>query len=175
MINFNNRGQTLLEAIIALGAILIVLSATSVAVVTSLNNSSFVKQQNQANKLAQQGMEYVRYRIATDKFAGYVRDSENGSTSTQCLGEDLSPANPFVPGECGTANIQNVFKREVTFSSVTQCGSSTSQFDNGLEVVVDVYWASGKCPVGNTFCHKQELKSCFINPSKTRPTEAQGI
>lgn len=173
MRNLNNRGQTLLEAIIALGAILIVLSATSVAVVTSLNNSSFVKQQNQANKLAQQGMEYVRDRISTDKFADYVGLSQTVATSTQCLGE-LSTPSPFTPGRCATANIQNTFKREVTFSSVTQCGSSSS-FVDGLEVIVDVSWASGKCPVGNTFCHKQELKSCFIDPSKVGPTQAQGI
>lgn len=167
--NKYNSGQTLLEAVIALGAIMLVLSATSVAVITSLNNAAFVKQQNQANKYAQQGIEYVRDRVTTDSFANYVGISQNPdiTQTTQCLG-DVSNPTPFTPGHCATANLPPgtapIFKREVTFTSVTNCGGASS-FSNGLQVVVDVYWTSGKCAVNNSFCHKQELQTCFLNPA----------
>lgn len=160
------RGQTLLESVIALGAIILVLSATSVAVITSLNNSSFLKQQNQANKYAQQGIEYVRDRISTDSFTNYTILSQGGVTkATQCL-SDLSLTTPLSDGECTSANLptsQPFFKRQVTFTSVTNCGGSSS-FSNGLEVVVGVFWTSGKC--SSPFCHKQELKTCFLDPAQ---------
>ncbi len=172
MINYfkNQDGQTLLEALIALAAIIIILSATAVAVLTSINNSSFVKQQNQSNKLAQQGVELIRDQIQNNsQYPTYL--AYNGSI--KCL----DAYNVFQNRQCNSAIstdlVNGIFKREVTFTS-TKCDTGAAlDFADGLQIKIDVYWTSGKCQLANTFCHKQEVRSCFINPSKTVPV--QGI
>jgi type II secretory pathway pseudopilin PulG len=174
----SRKGQTLLEALIALSALVIILTAVSVAVLTSINNSSFLKQQNQANKLAQQGMEYIRDRInSSNKFSTY-----SVLTGAKCFNEVSSGyggsggTEIILANSCaGVANIGG-FIREVTFVS-QDCDTSGAvlDFSDGLQAKVDVYWSSGKCPVTDTFCHKQEVRSCFINPKKVSPTKGQGI
>lgn len=149
-----NKGQTMLEAVIALAAILLVLAAVSISVISSLSNSTFIEQQNQANKLAQQGMEYLRDQITNNgKFADFA-----STPGTYCF-NDIALLNPFTPGICTTANIQE-FKREVTFTTA-DC--------NGIKAVVYVRWVNGKCTGGTTFCHKQEISSCFTDPSLNNP------
>lgn len=167
----DNRGQTLLEALIALTILVIILGAVATAVLTSINNSSFIKQQNQANKLAQQGLEYVRDRINNSggtafktylNYAGLL-----GSTGTQCF-NDLNATTVFTFGPCSAANVQGIFKREATFTSAS-CNTTGNDFANGLNVTVNVYWSSGKCPISNTFCHRQKVSSCFIDPAQNVP------
>ncbi len=171
--NIKDSGQTLLEALIALTAIIIVLSATSVAVLISINNASFVKQQNQSNKLAQQGVELIRDQIQNNnQYPTYL--TYNGSI--KCLDTN----NVFQNRQCNstistsTDLTNGIFKREVSFTT-GKCDIYTSDFTDGLQIKVDVYWTSGKCQAGNTFCHRQEVRSCFINPSKVVPTTTQGI
>lgn len=162
----NNRGQTLLEAVIALTILVIILGAVATSVLTSINNSSYVKQQNQANKLAQQGMEYIRDRInnsGENRFATYKGYAD--TNQIQCLG-DVSSAVPLTPGLCSGANVQSIFKREVTFTAGL-CDTG-NPFTNGLTVTVNVYWTSGKC-TGGSFCHTQKVTSCFIDPAQSLP------
>lgn len=54
------RGQTLLETLLALGVCVIILSAITVIVISSLNSTQFTKRQNLASQYAQEGMEVVR-------------------------------------------------------------------------------------------------------------------
>lgn len=165
-----SSGQTLLEALIALGALVVILTAVSVSVLVSLNNSSFIKAQNQANKLTQQGIEYIREQISSnDQFAIY-----SALTGTKCF-NDVEAVPVISTTNCNnTANI-GVFIREVTFTSGDCNIGGGSEFADGINSKVVVYWTSGKCSSSNIFCHKQEVESCFINPSKAIPTGAQGI
>lgn len=146
------RGQTIIEATIALASILLTLAAIGVAVTTSVNNSEFVKQQTQASKYAQDGMEKLRYLRNTNASTFFSR---NG---IYCMNEDSS----LLAGTCTSVNIAGTFKREAEFTQLAsvECGNST-------KVTVSVYWASGKCGSSNTFCHKSQLVSCFINQSGT--------
>lgn len=168
----NNRGQTLLEAVIALSVLVIVLGAVATSVLTSINNSSFIKQQNQANKLAQQGMEYIRDRINNSgttptAFSTYSSSGYNGST--KCL--DVNNVFQNRTCNCGTYTtdcIGGLFKREAAFASGI-CGVGNS-FSSGLTVTVNVYWTSGKCSTGSSFCHGQKVTSCFIDPAQSLPT-----
>ena len=170
----NNRGQTLLEAVIALSVLVIVLGAVATAVLTSINNSSFIKQQNQANKLAQQGMEYIRDRInnsGTTPTAFQTYTQYAGSSSgIQCFNDFSAspPANPIFSSTCGGANVQGVFKREANFI-VGSCSNAGNDFTNGLKVAVNVYWTDGKCTTGSPFCHSQKVVSCFIDPAQSLP------
>lgn len=171
-------GQTILEAVIALAAILIILAAVSVSVVTSINNSSFIKNQNLASKYAQEGIEYIRNVISSDtsSTSQYNNFVTNLVGSERCFGPiDPSGANP-IGTACSSASTTNVnipavspaYKRTVRFES----GKCTSEgdFSDGLVVTVRVYWSSGKCTSTDTFCHKQEVKTCFIDPAIAAPT-----
>ena len=141
-------GQTLVEATIALASILLTLAAIAIAISTSVSNSQFIKQQTQASKYAQDGMEQLRYVRNTTPATFFA---QNG---IYCMNEDST----LVSGSCTAVNIANTFKREAEFTqdSSVECGDST-------RIIVSVYWASGKCDQANTFCHKSQLVSCFVN------------
>jgi len=158
----------MIEALIALTIILTIMSATTVAVVTSLNNANFVKLQTQANKIAQEGMEYVRDQIVNHgQFSTY-------STYTNAYGRCMTPTftmatwppSTFI---CPTDQlIDGKFSRTVRFTT-TQCDTSGATFTNGLRAIVSVYWRDGRCG-GSSYCHSQEVTSCFTNPSTISPS-----
>lgn len=147
------KGQTLIEATVALASILLTLSAISIAVATSLSNSQFIKNQSLAGKYAQSGMELIRYLRNTDP------DSFQTHEGIKCMNGD----NNFEAGSCPGINIAGTFKREVEFTQNTiECGTNPDDSNNsGTKVVVSVYWISGKCDAANRFCHKSQLTSCF--------------
>ncbi len=103
-----------------------------------------------ASRHAQEGMEYMRYlrNINATSF-----ESRNG---IYCMGED----NVLNIGPCLAVNIDNAYKRETEFTqdSVVEC-------NGGTQVVISVYWASGKCGSSDRFCHKSQLISCFAKQS----------
>lgn len=56
----SEKGQTLIEVIVAITAGVLVVAALTFAVIFSLRNAKFSQNQNQATKLAQEGLEKVR-------------------------------------------------------------------------------------------------------------------
>lgn len=150
----NQRGQTLIEAVIALGAAVIVISAIAVSVLTSLNSAQFSTRQNSANHAAQEALETVRK----------IRDSGWGKFKTYsgayCMGDDktLTPKS----ADCGQ-NVEDIFVREVEIihNDTGECGKEGSDISR---VVVNVSWADQKCTSKeNPFCHTVELSSCFAD------------
>lgn len=57
---FNEKGQTLLELIVVISVSVIIIGALVFATIASLRNAQFSKNQSQATKLAQEGIEKVR-------------------------------------------------------------------------------------------------------------------
>lgn len=57
---YSEKGQTLMELVVVVGVSAIVVGALVFATVASLRNASFSKNQAQATKLAQEGIERVR-------------------------------------------------------------------------------------------------------------------
>lgn len=57
---FNEKAQTLLELTIVIAVAVLVIGALTFATIGSLRNASFAKNQAQATKLAQEGIEMVR-------------------------------------------------------------------------------------------------------------------
>lgn len=146
----NSKGQTLLEMAIALSAILLTLAAIAIAIVTSVNNSQFIKSQSQASKYAQQGMEVIRYMRNNNIL------SFNSYSGTNCM--DSNNTISVDTGNCGGVNIGGSFIRQVDFSKLsTDCSFGTL-------IRVTVKWSSTKCDastIESRFCHKSELVSCF--------------
>lgn len=168
LIKFHDRsGQTIIEAMVALAAILLILAAISVATITSLNNAEFIKNQSLASKYAQQGMESMRYTRNNDPvtfFSTYA-----GNTYCMCANNVLGDNNCVSGSSAGTqcVKVDNFsgasLIREVKFSAL---GSTESQgCSSGTRVTVTVSWSSGKCSNSVRYCHKTQLISCFSNPS----------
>ena len=55
----NQKGQGLLEALVALSAAVIIIAGMTIAAITAVSNSDFAKYQSLATDYAQQGMEIV--------------------------------------------------------------------------------------------------------------------
>lgn len=159
----NQSGQTIIEAIIALVIILVIITAIAVVIVNGLYNSSFIKNQNEANKYAQQGIETVRnvQQNNLEIFKGYVDSGE-----PHCIDEQSGTLYSL---NCvdDVANTGGVYNRTVEFATGgAECNNSNPS-TSSLKVTVRVKWTSSKCPQSDTFCHKSELVSCmpYIYPA----------
>ncbi len=144
------RGQTLLEVLVALSAAVIILTAIIGAVTYSLNSSQFSTDQYLASQYAQQGLEVVR-RLRDSGWDSFI-----GLNSTNyCLDKGSSTLR-VMAGSCG----QNVdlFVRAVTLHH------NDAQCSDVSRVIVSVSWADGKCKdPTNPYCHKTDLVSCLSN------------
>lgn len=147
----NSKGQGLIEALIALGAAAIIVSAIAVVVITSVSNSTFSKNQNLATQYAQQGIDILRSQSASDWTSFATRSGAfclNGGTNN--LGQSVT--------SCSLPNVDNFFVREVT---ITQLSANCS---GSARVSVDVSWGDGKCTSSsNPYCHSVLLDSCLAN------------
>jgi Tfp pilus assembly protein PilV len=153
----NNKGQSLIEALIALSASVAIISAITVAIITSVSNADFSKNQNLASQYAQQGIEILKEQSRSDwaSFSNYSGD--------YCLPEGSTT--PEVKSISCPQNISNFFVREISISEVSATCS------NGARVTVSVSWTDGKCTnTGNPYCHKVSLDSCYVDlNSKVAP------
>ncbi len=145
------RGQTLIEALVALGAASLVVSAITVTVITALNNVQYTKNQNLAGQYAQQALEAMRQLSLSNwtLFSSYSGKycMDGGTTSLRTP----DPAS----GDCGLN--YGTFKREV---SITQNSTSCS---NATLTTAVVSWGDSKCPSTNLYCHNVTLSSCYTN------------
>lgn len=163
-------GQTLLEAIIALSTAVIILSAMTVIILSSLNNAQFSRNQNQATQYAQQGIEFLKnqsqYNWATFSSYGNVNYcfSQDGTTPTQ---------KPALPGCAQSPYIINgLFVREVTINQYAAGNTDASCPPTSAAralVTVSVGWSDNKCSATSQYCHKVKLISC-IYKSTSIPT-----
>ena len=154
------KGQTLIEIMLAFSVLILVLSVVVVGVTTSLSNTQHTKNQNLANFYAQEGMAVVRQ----------IRDSNGSDFSLKtsvnyCLSQNSILLSNL---SCGV-NVAGVYSREVEIRHDSQdcCSNRSPSCENGIKgskVTVRVLWSDSKCPSGsNTNCHKVELISCFSN------------
>lgn len=144
----NQRGQTIIEAVIALTTIMLILSAISVVVVSSIYNSQFIRNQNLANKYSQQGMEFIRNMQQNDlqQFASYNLISACIDEVTLTLGTQ----------NCNTVNVGGTHVRTIQLNKdVAPCHTGETR------VTVNSRWSSSKCPSDNRFCHSSILLSCI--------------
>lgn len=92
------RGQSLIEVIIAVTVGVLVLTALTFATIFSLRNASFSKNSAQATKLAQEGIERVRAgrdRNSSITITSSAVTSWNGSSSSSCSGAPSVKSDSF--------------------------------------------------------------------------------
>ena len=151
------KGQTLIEILLAFSVCILVLSAIIVGITTSLSNTQYTKNQNLANSYAKEAMAVVRQirDSGWNKFISYTNNV------TYCLSKNstiLTEPNPPLIS-CGQ-NV-SIFSREINFvHSSSDCSNGDI---SGSKVTIRVSWSDNKCPVGTPFCHKVELITCFSN------------
>jgi len=93
------KGQTLIEALAALGIISIVITAISVAVTAALSNAKYNQNETLATKYAQQGSEIVN-QIRDDNYNTFATDSGD-----YCLNDGQTTLGSASPGGCTSPNI----------------------------------------------------------------------
>jgi len=154
----SQNGQTIIEAVVALVTILLIVTAIAIVIVNGLYNSAFIKNQNEANKYAQQGMELVRNIHKNDLTA--FRDLFINSAVVHCI--DATTSSIYNSGCTDTVvNVGGFYNRTISFSPGGTICESTNTLTSAVKVTVKVKWSSSKCPQNNTFCHKSELASCM--------------
>jgi len=153
----NQSGQTLIEAIVALVTILIIITAISIVVVSGISNSQFIKNQNEANKYAQQGMELVR-DVQQNNLSAFRDFVGQGTT---CIREETSEL--YYDEDCFNGDVITAdhYKRTITFAQDDARCNVPGSLTPSLRVTVTVKWSSTKCSSDNTFCHSSELVSCM--------------
>lgn len=155
--NFKSEsGQTIIEAVVALAVVFIIVSAVTVAIITSISNSQFIKNQNLGNKYAQQGMEYVR-RIQVEDISRF-----EGMLGTYSYDGDGG----FTLPESTVVNVGSGHIRNITLSNDEDpCNDSVDVDDQNIglkKVTVSVQWSSSKCSSDeNRFCHNSKIVSCI--------------
>lgn len=103
------KGQTLMELVVVVAVIVVVVGALVFATIASLRNANFAKNQAQATKLAQEGIERVRSGRDRNECINNLSsvNSWNGSSAnTVCIGAfaiwDYQIDGPS--GRCGNPN-----------------------------------------------------------------------
>lgn len=178
----NQRGQGLVEALIALGAAVIIISAITIAVVTSVHNSHYSRYQNLATNYAQQGMELVKQQSQLDwsDTATYA--------GTLCLSQGATDLPPLTSTACNDINMGNMFVRQIDVQKVSpslscdnfsspcciigtpvDCGASNANAKLcSSRVTATVKWTDSKCTSAANFCHNVKLDSCLQNIYQTQ-------
>jgi Tfp pilus assembly protein PilV len=153
----NQKGQGLIEALIALGAAVIIVSAITIAVITAVSNSDFAKYQNLATGYAQQGMEIVKQKSQLDW------NAISTYSGTWCLPQGTTDFYPALGAYTCPLNVDNQFVRQLEFSqNYPSCNNTNTQ------VEVTVKWTDGKCSGASNFCHHVVLDSCIADIYRTQ-------
>lgn len=141
-----------MEVLVALAVAVIVITAITLLSITSLSNTQTSKNQEQATKYAQEGMELMR-KIRNSNYTAFGTYS-----GTYCLAKGQSTMGAQM-GSCTTPNVDNRFIRSVQVQQNAGCGVNLAR------VVLIVSWNDTKCGTGS-YCRKSELVSCFstVNP-----------
>ena len=171
-----NKGQTIIEVLIALAVCAFIVSAAMTAVTSSLNNAQYSKAQNIATHYAEEGMEYMRKLRNQDWNYYYsnnvLRFLGSEQWAVSCLGSSLT-LEPLTSGTgvCSStyADGNHMFIRTVRGEKESSnCGGSLGV--DVRKIIVTVAWSDSKCtssssdtPLGipGFYCHRVQLSSCF--------------
>ena len=151
------KGQTLIEALVALAAAVAVVYAISTAVISALSNAQFSKNQVLATQYAQQGIEIMR-QLRDSDWSTFYSYNDSGSSLYYCLDKNSKSIRSQGTG-CGQ-NVDN-FIREVQIQKNSSDCRTPSGITNAARITVIVKWSDGKCPAGDAYCHKVQLASCL--------------
>ena len=145
------KGQTLIEALVALGIAVTIISAITSVVVSSLNNSTYSKNQDLARSYVQQSLEKIRGLVQSN----YSTFLNTYSSLSYCIDDN----NNLVTKSANCNSIKTgIFIREADFET------QSSDCQSNLKVTVTVSWNDSKCNSRlNLYCHNVSSSTCFAN------------
>lgn len=145
------KGQSLVEVIIALAFAMVIIVALVTVTVQSMKNSTFAKNNAQATKFAQEGMEWVREKRDSTTWNDF--SSSSGSYCINFLPDVWTGLNlGFCPS---AAYLNKIFQRTLTLATPSdKCNNDSNQ----VAVTIVVEWESS-----DTKTHGSTLTSCFTN------------
>lgn len=165
--HFSKIGQSLIEVLISLTIATAVLSAITVAVVYSLRNTQFSKNQNLATQYASEGVEVVRQ----------IRDNESTLSNYNggyCLPQDSTKLDGALVPPCGQnvgpkdiGSTNYIYSREVTIEPASTPPDPPTECGDNYKVTVKVSWWDNACGDTSNFCHKTQLISCLSDSTNT--------
>lgn len=155
----NSKGIILIEAILALAVISIVLTALVTALVSSLNTSTFSREQSVATSYAQEGLEIARNQKDID-FGNF--QNLNGAYCLSAADTAVTDDSSTSYSNPNCSEIENKFSRIIYVNSSGNDPVGTSKCENSVYVASVVFWTDSKCS-GGAKCHKVELSSCFAD------------
>lgn len=145
------KGQSLIEVLIALASAVIVVTAISITVITSLSNVEFTKNQNLASSFAREGIEITR-KIAKDNWTNFLA---NYKSVNYCL--DQGQTSLRVMGVPGCGQNVGIFVRQIVINQ------SSLSCENSVRVSSIVSWSDQKCESADVFCHNVTIDSCLAD------------
>ncbi|MBI2032561.1 MAG: hypothetical protein HYT09_02850 [Candidatus Levybacteria bacterium] len=161
------KGTSLIEALVALSIAVVIISGITAVVITSLNNTTYTKFQNQATSFSQEGLEIVRQLAGSD----YTSFENTYAQTNYCLGESGILVNKADVGTCANESVLvgKYFLREVTIdlrnASCIQGPTPVGEADRDYaRVIVTVSWSDSKC-TEDIYCHKIDSRSCIVDSS----------
>lgn len=145
---YSEKGQTLLELLAVISVMVIVVTALVFATISSLRNSQFAQNQNQATKLSQEGLEKLR-SLRDRNLPGSVDYTKADSTHTSSF-SDLWPITFTCPTSCyfflnsgnttltgGTATnfetVSTIFKRQFQIEDVPGLGATQKKVTSTVQ------------------------------------------
>jgi type II secretory pathway pseudopilin PulG len=156
----NQKGETLIEAILALTMVIVIITGVVTAVIAALNGASSNKNQTTALNFAQEGMDELR----DDKSSNFTAFSAAYSApGYYCFGQDNTPTGvsncPDTGSNIGSGNL---FVRKVYVDLTGHSPDGALKCNSGVYVISLVSWSDGKCSP-DVDCHKVGIDSCFYN------------
>jgi len=160
------QGQTIIEVLVALTTAVVIVSAITIAVITSLRNVEYSRTQNTATRYAQEGMEFMRF-LRDSNFSKFAVLTAN---TRYCLAKGETSLTATNASDCGD-NV-DYFSRSIVMEDNSEyCAAipppapNPPSLNTSRKVIVLVSWTDNKCidDQGESTgrCHKASLVSCL--------------
>ncbi len=166
----NEKGQTLIEVLVALTAAVVIIGAIVSASLSALNNSDFARDQNIATQYTQAGIELIR-DMRNENIASI--SAELLPDDTYCLAKacsdlDSNNAQCWVKTTSCGQNVDKFVREVVVEHDSADCNVSptpngqVNALSANVKITVRTSWYDPKCQdTLNPFCHSVTLSTCF--------------
>lgn len=138
----NKNGQTLVEAVVALGIAAIVITALLAVTTVSVNRSQYVKEQTLVRQYAQEGMEWLRAQRNSDWTTFSSHAGANPTWIIWCLNDLVWPGTQgtdIEPCPVGTYITGTSYTRYVRMKTSPPGGGGIYR----IEIELTVAWQEG--------------------------------
>ena len=160
------KGQTIIEVLIALSTAVVIVAASTSVVLKAISNAKYTQTQNSATRYAQEGIEFIRYLRSTN----FKEFDDLTSTDPYCLDKDATSlylGNKNVCGQtsCGN-NLENYsravyIEQDSAYCAPASVGPLTpTPVNTSAKVTVIVSWTDSQCS-NYCPCHESKLISCL--------------